>query len=143
MSGTVGITQRASENHHKDGQVDTPVYREWVPLSQLIEKIPPRFHQGFVSKDLILTSVTISCDSIVLGSNAGVLFWFSRTNHNANRKSVDDRFIPVTALAITLCHYGEILAAGNLGGTVAIFSTSAVQSSPVSNPLLSLSMTCP
>lgn len=133
MSGTVGITQRAaSENHYKDRQIDFPVYREWVSLAHLIEKIPPRFHQGFVSKDLILTSVTVSCDSIVLGSNAGVLFWFSRSNHNVNRKSVDDKFTPVTALAITLCQYGEILAVGNLRGTVAIFSTSVVQSNPVS-----------
>lgn len=132
MSGTiVGITQRASQNQHKEGPTDHPVYREWAPLSHLIEKIPPRFHQGFVSKELILTCVTISCDSIVLGSNAGVLFWFGRSNHSVNRRSVDDKFIPITALAITLCQYGEILATGNLAGTVAIFSTSAVQSSPI------------
>jgi hypothetical protein len=49
---------------------------------------------------------------------------------------VDDKFIPVTALAITLCHYGEILAVGNFGGTVAIFSTSVMQSGPVSSHLV-------
>ena len=122
----------ATENHHSNGQVDLPVFREWVPFSHLIEKIPPRFHQGFVSKDLTLTCVNVSCDSIVLGSNAGVLFWFTRSNHNVTRKSVDDKFIPVTALAITLCQYGEVLAAGNLQGTVAIFSASNAQPTPVS-----------
>lgn len=133
MSGTiVGITQRASQNQHRDGQTDQPAYREWTPLSHLVEKIPPRFHQGFVSKELILTVVTISCDSVVLGSNAGVLFWFNRNNHNVNRRSVDEKFTPTSALAITLCQYGEILAAGNLAGVVAIFSTSSMQSSPVS-----------
>lgn len=129
MSGTVVGTGRATENH---GQVDTPVFREWVPLHHLIEKIPPRFHQGFVSKDLVLTCVTVSCDSILLGSNAGVLFWFNRSNHNVNRRNVDDKFIPITALAITVCHYGEVLAVGNLQGTVAIFLASAAQSTPVS-----------
>lgn len=132
MSGTVVGPHRAFENLQNNGHIDGPVFREWVPLTSLIEKIPPRFHHGFVSKELVLTCVAVSCDSIVLGSNAGVLFWFSRSNHSVRRKSVDDKFIPVTAVSIALCQYGEILAAGNLQGTVAVFPSNSVQPLPVS-----------
>lgn len=131
MSGTVVVSPLTTSENHHNGQVDAPVFREWVPLHHLIEKIPPRFHQGFVSKDLALTCVAVSCDSIVLGSNAGVLFCFTRSNHNVYRKSIDDKFTPVTSLAVTLSQYGEVLAVGNLQGTVAVFSASAAHPTPV------------
>ena len=108
-------------------------FREWAPLKHLIEKIPPRYHLGFVSKDLILTCVTVSCDSIVVGSSAGVVFWFNRGSQLVSRKSINDKFSPITSLAITISEHGdEILAVGDANGLVAIFSSNgSSQATPV------------
>ena len=124
---------RASPAFYDD--VDRPVFREWAPLNSLLEKIPPRYHQGFVSKELVLTCVAVSCDSIVLGSSAGVIFWYNRGNQQVTRKSIDDKLVPVTCAAITLSQYGEALAVGNLQGTLAIFSSNPSYSRPVSFPV--------
>lgn len=113
-----------------------PAFREWAPLKHLIEKIPPKYHHGFVSKDLALTCIAVSCDSIVLGSSAGVIFWFNRSNQQANRKSIDDKFVPVTSLAIAISEYGEALAVGNTKGAVAVFPSNPSQPTPVSHPIV-------
>lgn len=127
--------QVSSENHkNNNGTIaDRPVFREWAPLDYVNERIPLRYHQGFVAKDLVYTCVAVSCDSIAVGSNAGVLFWFNRAVRQVVRKSVDERLTPVTAVALTLCQYGEALAVGNQLGTVAIFTSSSPLSTPVSN----------
>ena len=104
------------------------VYREWVPLTDLMERIPPKFHQGFVSKDLVLTCVSCDRDSIVVGSNAGILFWFDRGSDYVYRKTIDERLFSVTAVALS-CGY---LAAGNELGLVAVFSPDVSQQGPVS-----------
>lgn len=125
-------SQVFSENRKNNGTItDRPVFREWAPLDFLNEKIPLRYHQGFVTKDLIYTCVAVSCDSIVIGSNAGVLFWFNRAVQHVIRKSIDERLTPVTAAALTLCQYGEALAVGNQLGTVAVFTSNSPHPAPV------------
>lgn len=135
MNGSVTLSNEDTSPTRVDrnGLVhDHPVlFREWAPLKHLIEKIPPKYHQGFVSKELLLTCVAVSCDSIVIGSSAGVVFWFSRSNQLACRKSIDDKFISVTALAITISEYGEALAVGNAAGVIAVFSSNISLSAPV------------
>ncbi len=76
--------------------------------------------------------MAVSCDSIILGSSAGVIFWFNRANQQVSRKSIDDKFVPVTCAAITVSQYGEVLATGNLQGTLAIYSSNPSYSRPVS-----------
>lgn len=124
-----------TENHKNNGNSSSdirPVFREWARLDYINERIPLRYHQGFVSKDLVYTCVAISCDSIVVGTNAGVLFWFSRAVQHAVRKNIDERLTPVTSVALTLCQFGEALAVGNQIGTVAVFTSNSRQSTPVS-----------
>ena len=126
------MNEKSSASEKTLALSDGPVFREWVPLTDLIERVPPKFHQGFASRDLILTCVTCTRDSLVAGSNAGILFWFDRDSDLVCRKTVDERFLPVTAVALSPT---EKLAAGNQLGSVAIFSSNFSETAPVSNYL--------
>ena len=108
------------------------IFREWARLTRLVEKIPPKFHQGFTSKEIILTCIASSRHSIVIGSNSGVIFWFDRSSETIKRTNIDDNFISTTALTITHGQNGEALACGNSEGIVAIFLSSQLESAPVS-----------
>lgn len=123
------MNEKSSQNEKTRAASDGPLFREWVPLTDLIERIPPKFHQGFVSRDLLLTCVTCTQDSLVAGSNAGILFWFDRGSDLVCRKTVDERYLPVTAVALSS---KEKLAAGNQLGSVAVFSSDFSEVTPVS-----------
>lgn len=59
--------------------------REWVPLTDLLEKIPASVQKSFFYQDLSITCVDVLTDYIALGSDCGIVFWYNRGNGNVQK----------------------------------------------------------
>ena len=54
--------------------------REWAPLTDLLGKIPAKVQRGLFYHDLSMTCADVLADFIALGTDAGIVLWYNRTN---------------------------------------------------------------
>lgn len=52
--------------------------REWGPLNNLLSKIPMKAQKGLTTLDLKLTCIAVVTDYLILGTNVGLVYWYSR-----------------------------------------------------------------
>lgn len=99
------------------------IYREWSPLLALLSKIPSRVHRGLFGYDLNLTCVAAHPRFLVLGTNAGLVYWYDRQKQDLERLWCEDRVSPITHVALVET-VDFMVAAGNKEGGLAIFQVS-------------------
>lgn len=61
------------------------VLREWAPLSKLLGQIPLTVRKGLFFEDVKFTCVDALPDSIVVGTNVGIVFWYDRNDHRVEK----------------------------------------------------------
>lgn len=57
--------------------------REWVPLTDLLEKITVQ--KSFFYQDLSITCIDVLSDFIALGSDSGIIFWYNRADSSVQK----------------------------------------------------------
>lgn len=67
--------------------------REWAPLNDLLNKIPGRIQKGFLYQELNITCVNVLPNFIALGTNAGIVFWYNRSNGEIQKLRCEVRAI--------------------------------------------------
>lgn len=64
---------------------DEGLFQEWAPLTHLLQQIPLKVQKGLFSQDLSLTCVDVVSEYIALGTNLGLVYWYSRYNGDLQR----------------------------------------------------------
>lgn len=59
--------------------------REWQPINDVFEKIPPKIQKGFFFQELNITCIDALPEYLVLGSDVGIIFWYNRQNGNVQK----------------------------------------------------------
>lgn len=59
--------------------------REWNPLPELHAQIPLRVQRNLFLQDLSITCVQVLEEFVILGSDAGIVFWFNRSKGEMQR----------------------------------------------------------
>ena len=54
--------------------------REWAPLTEIIDLIPPRIQKGIFPADLSITCFDVIPEFIAFGTDSGIVFWYNRVN---------------------------------------------------------------
>ncbi|XP_067626414.1 WD repeat-containing protein CG11141 [Eurosta solidaginis] len=95
--------------------------REWAPLTDIMEKIPPRMTRalGFFPADLNITCVDAIPEFIALGSDAGIVFWYDRYTGELQKLRTEFAARITRLKIVSTVEY--MIAAGNATGQVSIF----------------------
>nr|XP_014090842.1 WD repeat-containing protein CG11141 [Bactrocera oleae] len=95
--------------------------REWAPLTDIMEKIPVRMIRslGIFPADLNITCVDAISEFIVLGSDAGIVFWYDRYSGELQKLRTE---FPARITCVKIVNSVEyMVAAGNGNGQVSVF----------------------
>eukprot|EP00095_Tigriopus_kingsejongensis_P003877 maker-scaffold387_size188669-snap-gene-0.19 protein:Tk03877 transcript:maker-scaffold387_size188669-snap-gene-0.19-mRNA-1 annotation:"wd repeat-containing protein cg11141" len=114
---------------------DVKMYREHSPYFQLLSKIPTRIHRGMRGYDLDLTCISAHPKFVVLGTNAGLVYWYDRGQDDLQRLWCTDRRTPISKLSLVET-VDLMLAVGNLEGCITIFQIPRPLDTTVLPPLL-------
>ncbi|PSN53774.1 hypothetical protein C0J52_06251 [Blattella germanica] len=61
------------------------ILREWAPLTGLLQQIPLKAQRGLFTHDLSLTCVDTLPEFIAVGTNLGLVYWYSRKKGDLQR----------------------------------------------------------
>lgn len=59
--------------------------REWQPVNDVLQKIPPKVQRGFFFHELNVTCIDVLSEYLALGSDVGIIFWYNRRNGNMQK----------------------------------------------------------
>lgn len=69
------------------------VLQEWAPETRLLFQIPAKALRGIFSQDLKLTCVDVVAEFITLGTNCGLVYWYSRETGELQRLRIEVTFV--------------------------------------------------
>lgn len=105
----------ASPSSEEEGFV-----REWAPYTHMLNVIPTKVQFGIFSQDLNLTCMDAVGEYFALGTNVGLIYWYSRKKGTLQRLRCE-----LTQSAITFVKIANtvdyMVAAGNTNGQVTVF----------------------
>ncbi|GFR99993.1 WD repeat-containing protein [Elysia marginata] len=96
-------------------------FREFERLDSLLSQLPKRAQHGILkSCDLVLTCIDANKKFIVLGTNIGITFFYSRRDKTMQRLKATNQGAVITAVRM---HDGvdDLVAVGSASGEVTIF----------------------
>lgn len=111
-----------------DSEVN-PVWREWLPLSGLLDQLPQQFQRGLGAADLQLTCLATLPQHLVLGTNVGLVYLAHLPSVNLMRLKCENHLSPVSSVA-SVRTVDDMIAAGTVDGTITIFQLPRVTSIP-------------
>lgn len=53
-------------------------FKEWAPLTTLLQKIPSKIQIGLFPQDINITCIDVLPEFIAIGTNYGFVYWFDR-----------------------------------------------------------------
>lgn len=65
--------------------LDLSNLREWQPINDVFQKIPPKIQKGFFFQELHITCIDALPEFLALGTNVGIIFWYNRRNGNVQK----------------------------------------------------------
>ncbi|KAK7791329.1 hypothetical protein R5R35_011714 [Gryllus longicercus] len=99
---------------------DEGLLREWAPLTNLLQQIPLKAQRGIFTHELNLTCVDALSDFIALGTNLGLVYWYSRRKGDLQRLRCENTASAITCVKV-ISTVDYMLAVGNEQGMVTVF----------------------
>ncbi|XP_031622315.1 WD repeat-containing protein CG11141 isoform X2 [Contarinia nasturtii] len=93
--------------------------REWQPIKDVFQKIPPKIQKGFFFQELNITCIDALPEFLALGSDIGIIFWYNRRNGNVQKLRTESTAAITCIRLVSSVEY--MVAAGNTNGEVSIF----------------------
>lgn len=59
--------------------------REWQPVNDVLQQIPPKVQRGFFHQELNVTCIDVLSEYCGLGSDVGIVFWYNRRTGNVQK----------------------------------------------------------
>lgn len=69
----------------ESGDLDLQNLRQWQPINDVFQKIPPKIQRGFFFQELNITCIDVLPEYFGLGTDAGIIFWYNRRNGNVQK----------------------------------------------------------
>ncbi|KAB7493793.1 WD repeat-containing protein [Armadillidium nasatum] len=104
------------------------MWKEWVSLQPLMDKIPQQFQHGLVVDPLTLTCMDAYPDHLVLGTNVGLIYLVHLPSYNIIKLKCENAFLYVTSIA-AVSSVDDMIAAGCSKGSITIFQVPLVSAS--------------
>ena len=57
---------------------DPVTFREWTPLTTLLQKLPSKIQSGLFTQDVNFTCIDAICEGIAIGTDQSIVYWFDR-----------------------------------------------------------------
>ncbi|XP_015594722.1 WD repeat-containing protein CG11141 [Cephus cinctus] len=94
--------------------------REWAPLSILLQQIPVKCQNGIFTQDMSFTSIDAVAEYIAIGTNHGLVYWYSREKGDLQRLRCENSNAPITCVRV-ISTVDYMVAVGNDQGVVSVF----------------------
>ncbi|ROT61185.1 hypothetical protein C7M84_021069 [Penaeus vannamei] len=97
-----------------------PEWKEWIPLTPLLDQLPQQFQRGLATSDLQLTCLASLPQHLVLGTNVGLVYLAHLPSLNLMRLKCENPLSPISSVS-GVSTVDDMIAAGALDGTITIF----------------------
>ncbi|XP_042873453.1 tectonin beta-propeller repeat-containing protein 2-like [Penaeus japonicus] len=111
----------------------SPEWKEWIPLTPLLDQLPQQFQRGLATSDLQLTCLASLPQHLVLGTNVGLVYLAHLPSLNLMRLKCENPLSPISSVS-GVSTVDDMIAAGALDGTITIFQLPRVANVQGANP---------